>query len=42
MNDFLKSILLGVLTLSIWIAASIEMNKKQNETNDIELVVNTN
>jgi hypothetical protein len=42
MNDILKSILLGVLTISIWIAASIEMNKEQNKTNDIELVVTTN
>ena len=25
-----------------WIAASIEMNKEQNKTNDIELVVTTN
>jgi hypothetical protein len=42
MNDILKSILLGVLTISIWIAASIEMNKEQNKINDIELVVITN
>ena len=42
MNDILKSILLGVLTISIWIAASIEMNKEQNKINDIELVVTTN
>ncbi len=39
MNDIFKSILLGVATISIWIAASIHMNDKQNDTDNIELIV---
>ncbi len=42
MNDILKSILLGVLTVSIWIVASIEMNDKQSITDNLEIVVDTN
>ncbi|WP_298504092.1 hypothetical protein [uncultured Maribacter sp.] len=42
MKEFVKSVVLGVLTISVWIIASIELNNSRQIEKDFAKIENDN